>query len=281
MRRIAIFAVLLIATTSCGSDTFPTEADRPPDLVVIAGDEQVTLSPYGYCWSRRDGATTLNVCADGVPEEPLPSLTLTGGSELSTRFPLPWVITALFRPNNDRCDASSRIEVDIKGAPISVPGPVGTYRVEFFGRGAEGDGSWAFELTTTEPGPIAPPTAQIFWSPAAAELDPSASFSAFVGNVFGQQPSISAEITVVAGNGATADFPLVPAVTSGCDGEIGFDGHPALSTDIVDLGPAPYTVTVTASIDGGSVISDPLVWPDDFSENSDESLRVGAQRISL
>jgi hypothetical protein len=280
MRRLVILAVLLIAATACGSDPFPTEADRPPDLVVTAGDEQVTLNSYSYCWSKREGASSLNVCADGVPGEPLPILTLTEGLVLSAQFPLPWVITALFRPNNDECGASSRIEIDINGDPIAVPGPTGSYRVEFFGRGAEGDGSWALELTTTEPGTIAPPSAQVFWSPAATELDPDTSFSAFISNLFGRPPSVSADIAVTAGNGTAADFPLIPAISSGCDGEIGFDGDPTLTGSIVDLGPPPYEITITADIGGTVVTSDPVVWPDDFADNSNESARVGADLVT-
>jgi hypothetical protein len=279
MRFIALLAVLLLATAACGSDPFPTEADRPPGLLVVAGDEGVSLTSYSYCWSRREGASTLNVCADGVHEEPLPSLTLPEGADLSVNFPLPWVIAAHFRPSNDECGAASRIEIDINGAPIAVPGPAGTYRVEFFGRGAGGDGSWALELTTTEPGTVAPPSAQVLWYPAAEEFDQETSFSVLISNVFGRPPSVSADITVTAGNGATGDFPLIPAI-SGCDGEIGFDSDPTLTNAIVDLGPPPYEITITANIDGAVVTSDPVVWPDDFPENSNESARVEADLVA-
>ncbi|MCP4224665.1 MAG: hypothetical protein GY773_15105, partial [Actinomycetia bacterium] len=146
-------------------------------------------------------------------------------------------------------------------------------------RGAEGDGSWAFELTTTEPATIAPPNAPVFWYPAGEELDPNTSFSAFISNVLGRPTSVSADITVVAGNGGTGDFPLVPAVGFGCDGEIGLDGDPTLTNAIVDLGPPPYEVIITATIDRATITSDPVVWPDDFPENGNESTRVGAQLI--
>lgn len=281
MRSVALFAVMLLATAACGGDDFPSDADRPPGLLVAAGEEGATLTSYAYCWSRREGASTLNVCTDGIPEEPLPSLTLHESAELSVRFPLPWLMTAIFRPKGDECGAAaSRIEVDINGAAIDVPGPAGVYRVELFGRGAEGDGSWAFELTTIEPGSIAPPSIQVFWHPAAEELDPQTSFSAFISNVFGGPASVSADITVAAGNGATGDFALTQVVSTGCDGEIGFDGDPMLTTSIMNLGPPPYEITVSATIEGNVVTSDPVVWPDDFPDNGNESRRVETAVVS-
>jgi hypothetical protein len=111
-------------------------------------------------------------------------------------------------------------------------------------------------------------------------LDPDTSFSAFISNLFGRPPSVSADITVTAGNGAAADFPLIPAISSGCDGEIGFDGDPTLTETIVDLGPPPYEITITADIGGTVVTTDPVVWPDDFADNSNESARVGADLVT-
>lgn len=203
-------------------------------------------------------------------------MTFTEGSDLSAQFPLPWVIAALFRPDDEECGASSRIEIDIKGSPIAIPRNAGTYRVEFFGRGAEGDGSWAFELVTTEPGTIPPLTAQVSWHPAADSLDPAAPFTFFLRNTPGDPKVASADMRVVAADGTAEDFQLNLATEEACGSELAFDGHPVLTTNVMDLGPAPYEISLTAIVDGATITTDPVVWPNDFPENSNESVSVGA-----
>lgn len=148
MKLTAVVVAAVVALAGCGGSDFPTEDDRPPDLVVSSGERELTLTPYSYCWSRRSGLESLHVCADGVPQEPLPSLSLDAGETFNAQFPLPWTLQAEYLPDGEYCADKLRVEIDTIGDPIDLPTAAGSYRVEIFGRGDAGDGAWAFELTT-------------------------------------------------------------------------------------------------------------------------------------
>lgn len=141
MKLTVLLIAVAITLTACGTgEAFPTESDKPPDLVVVSGNEELTLSAHSYCWSRRDGNETLTVCADGVPADPLPSITVDDGDELSALFPLPWSLRALLQPDE------LTVDLDPSGsAPASLPA-AGTYRADIDGRGEEGSAAWSFLL---------------------------------------------------------------------------------------------------------------------------------------
>src|SRR5690606_36138908 len=91
---VRTIAVSLIAGCEVGSGRFGTSdpgaevaaRERPPDLVVVAGEDELSLDPYTYCWS----SDNQGVCADGEPRDPLPALTVDGSESLAFRYPLDW-----------------------------------------------------------------------------------------------------------------------------------------------------------------------------------------------
>ncbi len=294
MARSAWLALLFVVGAACatgpggpnnlGADTSATslvssdatvERDHPPDLVVVAGDDQLTLTAFSYCWSTESAEQRQVACADGAPPDPLSSITLADTADLAIVFPLPWNIQAQFLPDGEYCNGALVVDADPAGAPIKPPGPAGTYRVDLFGRGDQGDASWAFELVTTTSGEPPPPYAQVFWYPSGSDLEADASFSVLVGNIATQPASVTGSVAVTAGNGASKQYDLTAEQTSNCwEGTVSLDAGTDFTGDVLSLGPSPYDVTVSATIDGAGIISDPVRWPDDFPTDSNESSRL-------
>jgi len=294
MTRSALLALLFLVAAACaagpggpnnlGADTSATtstpgdtavERDHPPDLVVAAGDERLTLAAFSYCWSTGGEEQRQVVCADGAPPDPLPGVTLADTADLAMMFPLPWVIQAQFLPGGEYCNGGAVVRVDPAGTPITMTGPAGTYRVDVFGRGDQGDASWAFELLTTTGGEPPPPYAQVFWYPSGRDLEADATFFALIGNIAKPPAGVSGTVSVTAGNGASRQYDLTAGQTSNCwEGTVSLHAPAHFTADVLDLGPSPYDVTVTATIDGSTIISDPIRWPDDFPSNSNESPRL-------
>lgn len=277
--RISLVAGSLIAllVAGCGvesghvgSSDPAEEVERPPDLMVAAGDDQLALNPFAYCWSSR-GQT---VCADGAPPDPLPALTVNGGESLTIDFPLDWTLQGTLYVGEGYCDGSSIVDIDLNDAAFEELGPAGTYRVEVFGRGEEGDGAWAFELTTTEDQPGPPPFVQVLWYPSDRDLDEGASFGAQLGNLTTKPEKVSAVVTVTSADGGSEDFELQGDVDDNCWGStVGFAGPDNLTAQVLELGSAPYDVTISFSLDETLIMSPTFTWPDDFPSNSNESSR--------
>lgn len=277
--RISVVAVSLVAllVAGCGAGSGQVgssvpfeEGERPPDLVVAAGDDQLVLSPFAYCWS----SVGQSVCADGVPPDPLPSLTVDRGEDLTVEFPLEWQLQVTLLAGGDYCESSFTVDIDANSSPVEASGPAGTHRVEIFGQGEQGDGAWAFELTTTEDQPVPPQFVQVLWYPSGRALDPGASFSAQVGNLTTKPEDVSAVATVTSSDGGSGEFELVGNVDDNCWGSnVGFVGPDNLTAQVLELGPAPYDVMMTFSVDDQEIMSPAFTWPDDFPSNSNESFQ--------
>lgn len=277
--RISLVAVFLIAllvagcgagSGSVGSSDPAEEVGRPPDLMLAAGEDKLELSPFAYCWSSA-GQT---VCADGAPPDPLPVLTVNSGESLTVNFPLDWTLQGTLYVGEGYCDGSSIVDIDLDGAALEELGPAGTYRVEVFGRGEEGDGAWAFELTTTEDRSGPPPFVQVLWYPSDRDLDEGASFGAQLGNLTTKPKEVSAVVTVTSADGGSKEFELQGDVDDNCWGStVGFAGPDNLTAQVLELGSAPYDVGVSFNIDETLFTSPTFTWPDDFPSNSNESSR--------
>ncbi|MGA9597725.1 MAG: hypothetical protein WBV06_16335 [Acidimicrobiia bacterium] len=258
-----------VTATSTTASSRGTE--RPPDLRVEAGTTVLSLHPYSYCWTVEQKG----VCADGIPQEPLPAVTLNGDSELTVEFPLDWQLTASLSSAGRPCDGVMVIDADPHGSPLGPIGPAGTYRVDVFGRGDGGDAGWAFELVSSEDRPAPSPFWQVFWSPGVGELEADAPFSASVGNITSPPTGVSATALVTASNGASAEFDLSIGDVGGCPtSTIGLDGPADFTARVVALGPAPFSAILTVTMERQTFTSTPLRWPDDFPANSNESTRV-------
>ena len=282
VRYLASVALLLQLTTACGNASTPnteiapssptTVSDpvdeiRPPELMVTAGSEELALAPFAWCWTESDQS----ICADGVPPEPLPSLTLAPNSELSFHFPIDWHLQASLFPGEDFCEVSE-VDVLIDGTPVVSLGPAGTYRVEVFGSGEGGDGAWSFELVTTEDRPRPPLFVHTSWHPGSGDLDPEAPFLAGLGNLTERPDEVMAHATVSASNGTVEDFDMSARIDEDCsESSIALEAPNDFSRRVVDLGPPPYEVSLTFIIDGQAMAAEILTWPDDYPTHSNES----------
>ena len=276
--RAPLGAAVLIApiVAACVGSPSLEDLGRPPDLVVTAGDAQLVLVPYTYCWT----AGGRGVCADGAPPDPLPSLTLENGSDLLIDFPLRWEIQATLLPESDRCEGVV-VDVDPIGAPVDTLGLAGMYLVEVFGRGDQGDAAWSFELITTEDRPGPPAYMQAYWFPGGPELDRTAPLGAQLGNLTEKPDNASAVATVTASNGSSHDFAMTAVIAEDCWGSaIGLEGPESFTISVLGLGPPPYEVVINVTLDDRGVVAQAITWPDDFPSNSNESRRVRLQSPS-
>lgn len=262
---------LLVATCGGRSPDSSNGLDRPPDLIVAAGDEQLALVPFSYCWS----VGVRGVCADGTPPDPLLSLTLGSGTALMVEFSLPWEIQATLVPNGDYCDGPLVVDLDPTGASVETLGPAGTYRVDVFGRGEQGDAAWSFDLVTTEDRSWPAGYMQAFWFPGGQELERTASFNAYLGNLTERPNNVSAAATVTASDGKSQAFIMISNVVEDCwESTIKLEAPADFTSSVLGLGAPPYEVVISVSIDGRDVVEQAITWPNDYPSNSNESHRV-------
>jgi len=295
MKRVAWLTVLVVIAAACGAvpaspgdagseattttpvRVAPLEPDRPPDFVVVAGDTELTVVASNYCWSRGADAERQVVCADGVPPEPLPRITLGETDDLGVRFPSDWNLEATLLPEGDPDNRRLVVTVEPDGSPIERLGPAGRYRVELFGRGDRGSAAGTFELITTTDRGMPPPFARVSWYPSGRDLEADAPFFALIGNLAAAPGDEVATVTVTAANGASQQYPLGRADPGGDSGSaVELEAVPGFTAEIIALGPPPYEATLTVAFDGFTVTSDPVRWPDDFPANSNESPRQAA-----
>ncbi len=115
--------------------------ERPPPLVVTAGDARIELQPYTVCWST----ATSGYCADGTQPSPLPSLGAIKES-LEISWPLAgWDFVASIHQAGE--DA---IEVELGKRPgvwvIEVDDLEGNFDVSLSGFGPERDVQYQFSV---------------------------------------------------------------------------------------------------------------------------------------
>lgn len=279
--RTYAFVVLFFAVVSVGcaqiSEIGPTLGsgpglDRPPNLMVTAGDNQLTLRPYAYCWT----AGGQGICADGAAPDPLPSLALADDDELAITFGLDWELQATMVPVDGRvCDGSWTFDVAGDGTAVEALGVAGHYRVDTFARGEQGDAAWAFGLETTRDRTEPAPFVQAYWYPAGEELDPTTSFSGQVGNLAEVPDAVSASATVTSSTGQSKTFELAGELFEDCFASAaGLTGPAGMTAEILTLGPPPYDVALTIKLDGADFGDAVITWPDDFPTNSNESARI-------
>lgn len=295
----AIFIAVVLILAACGDETVhagslgsgesigvpaspttlpesPGRLEGPPDLRITAGDTQMSIAPYSYCWSL-NGQNGQGVCADGAPREPLPTVTLDETSQLGLWFPLDWQLWATLFAGGQFCDGAVVIEVDPQGSSLESLGPADTYRVEVSGRGQEGDAAWAFELVTRNNRPSPPPFVAASWFPSGRDLEADAPFSAEVGNILAKPTEVSATVAVAASNGESTEFVLSIGDDGGCWGSsIDVLAPAQFTAQVLASGPPPFKAILTVTVDGRTIVGEPIRWPADYPANSNESRRVAA-----
>lgn len=233
----------------------PLPGGGPPP-VTVAG---VDLRPFTSCWS--DGSS--GGCYDGAPQAPWPDL--GAGEELFVTFPRDgWEFQATFQPADQPCGPRQSVDLAPSGAQghrLVPAGRAGTYDVELFGSGPEGDVVVQGRWTTTVDGPLAVPSASV------------AVLSEHDGALDSYGAELSLDDMAVSADGATASVTVTSAEgrslttdlqqqTGDCVelGSAWFTAPAEQTRPAAALGSAPFTYDVVVVL-GGTTHRASATWP--------------------
>jgi len=261
---------------SAGQDAQHQDAQHgsdygPPELVVHAPGGDLITHQGSYCWSVGDAGQ----CADAVMPDIADLPRLSGSDGLTFSFPLAgFTFQASFAPlesldpDGDHC-FRTRTTVVSPGPdgdfPLAPMGPAGTYVVTLFGEGPHGDLVGMFVWSTDRPGPEPAPNAYvgIAWD-LHGEVDGGHGLNLSVSGLARTPKVASATVTATSANGKSVTLDAGRAKL-GCPatGSVEWwESDPTRSSQVVALGPAPYTYDVTLVLDGVSHHAT-ATWPDD------------------
>ena len=235
---------------------------RPPDLVVT-GDtgDSVTLAPVSYCWTQ-DG---IGICADGIPQEPYPLL--TADRAFTLEWPVEgWVWGVTSAPDIGFCNPSQQLSGVVAGEVIEVPGGA---QVGIFGRGPGGDAWFVFAAELANPIDSLPLQVSFAWLSSGGYGDEPGLLSVNIANLETEPETVDV-VAIVESGDTSVEIPVQAEWSSDC-----WNGGVYAFGDIGSLldGVAPpFMVRLTVRLDDRSLVSDPLVWPDDFADDSDEGM---------
>lgn len=248
--------------------------DWPPDVVVSAGNTELTLRAWTTCWT--------SFCSDGAPPDPLPDLGSVDG-EITVTFPIEgWTFEgAAFAPPDDEACAeqipATVIQLNDTTWQLTPGGPAAAYRFDVWGRGPEGDVIVSFAAATTADRPMPDPTAgahTFHWESAALEStrqpQVDAEFQVRVAHLSTTPDRASARITVTASDGTTTSHELtISEPTAGTQdacvprGTADFRGPAPAGRVLDEIGPPPYELTVDIYLEGSRHTAI-ATWPDDM-----------------
>jgi len=242
----------------------PSLAGGPPDLVV-SGDsgESVTLRAISFCWSE-DGA---GLCADGIPQEPYP--VLVADRSFSWQWPFEgWTWSVTSATERGFCSESQEL-LGVSTAE-SVELAAGA-QVSIFGRGPQGDVWFVFASELTDAVERQPLQASLAWLRTSDDNHQPGSFLVTIANI-GKEPESIEVVVLVESTDGRAEVPVAAEWSSECwSGGVSAFGR---SVATIDGFTPPYTLTVTIDLDGRDLVSDPVVWPDDFPTDGDEGIAI-------
>ncbi|MEO6469670.1 MAG: hypothetical protein ABIP21_11260 [Acidimicrobiia bacterium] len=154
---------------------------------------------------------------------------------------------------------------DVEGKARVLPrGPAGNYDVDLFVNPPRGgDLSVRFRWTTPKPGPANRPRAQASVLAHSTGSIDSVGVELLVSDLAATPTRAIAAITVTAANGAASRLDL-SRIESPCadDGSLFFAGSKEAGNAAAQLGPQPFTYTVSLTIDGVPYEANAR-WPDD------------------
>jgi hypothetical protein len=138
-RRICVLAMSILIATGCFRVS--SVGERPPPLVVTAGDARLDLQPYTLCWN----AATSGYCADGIPPDPLPSL-----GEIGEDIKISWPFAGWEFVASIQKDGADAVDVELMEQAgqrvIEVDDLDGIYDVSLSGFGPQGDVHYQFSV---------------------------------------------------------------------------------------------------------------------------------------
>lgn len=256
----------------------PTAApgdDAPPPVRVTAGDRSIELDAFTYCYT--------NVCADGMPPDPLEDIGESG--EVHVDFALPdWTFEATLRPTGQDCGREEHVELapDGDGGHTLLPaGPAGAYDVTLSGWG-NGDAFYAFRWTTTGDGPVAPPTARLALLADHDGAVDSYGIELVLDHLATTPAAATASVTLRAADGREHTFAVPGEPDLGCpDGRVSWFGAPAVGLDALaavggtgrPVEPEMFTFDVLVTLDGVEHRAT-ATWPDDVIVGNEPSVAL-------
>jgi len=236
----------------------PPSEVRPPDLVVTgdAGDS-ITLAPVSFCWTQNG----VGICADGIPQEPYPVLTADRAFTLD--WPVEgWVWGVTSAAGTGFCNPSQQLSGVVAGDVIEIPGGA---QVGIFGRGPEGDAWFVFASELADPVDSLPTQVSFGWHSARGEGEAPGLLSVNIANLKTEPETVDV-VAIVESGDTTVEIPVQAEWSGDC-----WSGAVGASRDVGSLldGVAPpFMVRLTVRIDDQILVSEPLVWPDDFADGS-------------
>lgn len=275
----SLLAILLLGLAGCGTlgqldprgDGNGPEApdvghrlDSPPPVTVRAGDKEVALEAWTFCFA--------NGCADGSPPVNPPDLGVA--PRIEVEFPLQgWTFDAEFVPVGDACPRRHTVAVEQTGDHTYVVEPAGradTYDVTLFGRG-NGDLFVTFRWTTPSDGPMPIPHARL-----AVLADHDGAVDSYgveleLSDLAATPEVATAEVTVTAANGQSLTFEAVRAPGCIAEGTLYWDGPDEAGLAAAGLGPLPFRYKVVVTLDGVDH-SATAAWPDDEIAGNEPSV---------
>jgi hypothetical protein len=256
----------------------PTAApgdEGPPPVRVTAGDRSLELDAFTFCYA--------DMCADGMPPDPLPDIGSAGELRVDFAFP-DWTFQASLRPAGRDCAREEDVDLEPDGAGGHVlrpAGPAGTYDVRLSGWG-DGDAFYAFRWTTTADGASAPPAARLALLADHDGRVDSYGVELVLDHLATTPATATAAITLRAADGRehSFDVPGEPAV--GCpDGTVSWIAAPTVGQEaiaalggggpVADVGPFTYEVVLT--LDGVEHRAT-ATWPDEQIVGNEPSVAL-------
>ncbi len=239
-----------------------------PPIVLQLDGRQVSLNPWTSCYTSPPGddGVSQGSCSDGAPTPPFEDV--GERNEVPFSFPLKgWTFEASFSSADPhRCERTFTVPAEKTGAftfAVPLAGPPGSYDVNVFGRGPEGDVITTFAWTTSETGFLPTPSGYAaIVADNDSELD---SYGVEVGiDALAEDPrDASMTLTVTAANGrSTTIGPINQDERCAGDGTVSFVGEEADGKRAAGLGPAPFVYLVEVTLDGRTYIGT-AVWPRD------------------
>lgn len=278
MRRFRILPVLAVAplvlalgcapevTTlegrSPGTPESPGTAvpfDSPPPVVLHDETGDVDLDPWSFCFGSG--------CADGMPPTELAQVS-SGAVDLD--FPLRgWDFTATFKRLGESCARQITVDVGSTGPTafhLEPAGPAGTWDVDLFGRGPEGDLITTFRWSTPADGVLpGPPTGSAaVLADHDGELD---SYGVEIGiSDLGPRPAAASATVVVRGaDGRSVEIPTRFHRRCHDAGSLWFTAPAEAGRRATEIGPGPFAYEVRLVLDGTTYVGRGT-WPDGETE---------------